>query len=190
MSLYALRQDHQQTQVQSLQAARRRLPYRYGLAALSVLLAVSAAVWIGQRQQSGPAAPRLTPRTDCSAPPAPEVAWQGCDKRWAGLAAARLRGARLAKVRLDGADLRGADLRYADLQGASLRGANLLEAFLTGADLTGADLSGADLSRADLQYALLSGARTTGARLAGTRLGRAVWPDGRVCAPQSVDVCQ
>ncbi len=189
LALHALRQDHLQTEAQTRRAIRRRLDYRHGLVALTVIVVAAGAVWFGQSRQPEPSAARLIPRADCAAPAAAEVPWQGCDKRWAALAGADLRGARLEGVRLDAADLRQADLRYANLTGASLRGANLSGARLIGADLTKADLTGADLSEAVLDYATLSGAHLSGVRLSRTRLGKAVWPDGRLCAPQSVDGC-
>jgi hypothetical protein len=189
LALHALRHDHLQTEAQTREAVRGRISYRHAFVALTAVAVVAGAVWYGQSRQPEPAAARLIPQADCVAPPAAEVAWQGCDKRWAALAGADLRGARLDGARLDAADLRRADLRYANLSGASLRGANLSGARLIGADLGRADLTGADLSDAVLDYATLTGAHMSGVRLSGTRLGKAVWPDGRLCAPQSVDVC-
>lgn len=189
LALYALRQDHLQTEAQTRQAVRRRITYRHALVALTLIVIVAGAVWYGQSRQPEPTVARLIPRADCAASASAEVSWQGCDKRWAVLAGADLRDARLDGVRLDGADLRRADLRYANLRGASLRGVNLGGAKLIGADLTKADLTGADLSEAVLDYATLSGAHLSGVRLFRTRFGKAVWPDGRLCAPQSVDVC-
>lgn len=189
LALHALRQDHLQTELHTRQAIRRRLPYRHTFVALAIIVVTAGALWYGQSRQPEPAAARLIPRPDCSAPAAAEVAWQGCDKRWATLAGVDLRGARLDGVRLDAADLRGADLSYANLSGASLRGANLSGARLIGADLGRADLTGADLSQAVLEYATLTDAHLAGVRLSGTRIGKAAWPDGRLCAPRSVDVC-
>lgn len=189
LALHALRQDHLQTEAHTRQVLRRRISYRHALVTLMVILVAAGAVWYGQSRQPEPTAARLIARADCDAPAAAEVAWQGCDKRWAALAGADLRGARLDGVRLDAADLGRADLRYANLSGASLRGANLNGARLIGADLTKADLTGADLSEAVLDYATLTGAHMSGVRLVRTRLGKAVWPDGRLCAAQSVDGC-
>ena len=189
VALHALRQDHLQTAAQTRQFVRRRLTYRQALIALTVLVAATGAVWYGQSRQPEPSAARLIPQADCSAPAAPEVAWQGCDKRWAALAGVELKGARLDGVRLDAADLRRADLSYANLGAASLRGANLSGARLIGANLSKADLTGADLSEAVLDYATLTGVHMSGVRFFRTRLGKAVWPDGRICAPHSVDVC-
>ena len=189
LAIHALRQDHLQTEVHTRQAIRQRIPYRYAFVALIVIVVIAGAVWYGQSRQPEPAAARLIPLADCSSPPAAEVAWQGCDKRWAALGGVDLRGARLDGVRLDAADLSQADLSYANLSGASLRGANLRGASLIGADLSRTDLTGADLSQAILDYATLTDAHMAGVRLSGTRIGKAVWPDGRLCAPQSVDVC-
>ena len=189
VALHALRQDHLQTKAQTWLFVRRRLTYRQALIALTVLVAATGALWYGQSRQPMPSGARLIPQADCFAPAAPEVTWQGCDKRWAALAGVDLKGARLDGVRLDAADLRRADLSYANLGAASLRGANLSGARLIGADLSKADLTGADLSEAVLDYATLTGVHMSGVRFFRTRLGKAVWPDGRICAPQSVDVC-
>lgn len=187
--LHVLRQDHLQTEAHTRQAVRRRLTYRQAVIALLVIAVATGAVWYGQSRQPEPAAARLIPQADCAAPAAAEVVWQGCDKRWATLTGADLRGARLDGARLDAADLRRADLSYANLSGASLRGANLSGARLIGADLGRADLTGADLSQAVLEYAILTNAHISGVRFSGTRIGKAAWPDGRQCAPQSIDVC-
>lgn len=189
LALHALRQDHLQTEAHTRQALRRQPTFRHAVISLLVILVAAGAVWYGQSRQPDPAAARLIPQSDCSAPAAAGVAWQGCDKRWAVLAGVDLKGARLDGVRLDAADLRRAELSYANLSGASLRGANLSGARLVGADLSRADLTGADLSQAILEYATLTGAHMSGVRLSDTRLGKAVWRDGRLCAPQSVDVC-
>jgi len=135
------------------------------------------------------------PGRDCQAAAAPAANWNGCQFAGRPLARADLREANLGNAILSGADLREAnllraDLSYANLEGAALRGAALREADLTGALLRGADLAQADLRGADLSYAILDGAGLQGAKLAGTRLGKAVWSDGRVCAPDSIGECR
>lgn len=190
VALMALRHDHAETEMLTRQAMGRRPAYWIGLLAVAAMLFAATAVWYGQLQAPQSPSTQLQATRDCSAQPAPEIAWQGCDKRQAALAGARLRGAKLAKIRLDGADLRAADLSYADLRGAVLRGAALNGATLLGADLAGADLSGADLSAAVLDYASLNGADLQGIRFAGTRLGKTAYIDGRICGPESVDDCR
>jgi hypothetical protein len=135
------------------------------------------------------------PARDCQAAPAPAVNWSGCGLAGAPLARADLREADLGNANLSGADLQGAnllraDLSYANLENAGLRGAQLREANLTGTLLRGANLATADLRDANLGYAILEGARLEGVMLAGARLDKAIWPDGRVCAPDSIGECR
>lgn len=190
VALLSLRQDHDLTQIQTQQAMRRHLAYRYaGLAGLT-LAAIAVFLWYGQSRQPEPATAPLLSAPDCTAPPAAYVNWQGCDKRWASLSGRDLKGARLSGGQLDAADLSRADLSYADMRRASLRGTSLRGARMTGADLTGADLTGADLTGAVLDYASLSGAGVSGVRWVGTRLSKTIWVDGRVCTPSSTDECR
>jgi len=190
VALLSLRQDHDLTQSQTQQAVRRHPAYRYaGLASL-VLAAIAVAFWYGQIHQPEPTAALLLSTPDCTAPPATDVNWQGCDKRWAALRGRDLKGARLSNGRLDAAALDQTDLSYADLRRASLRGTSLRGARLVGADLTGADLTGADLTGAVLDYASLSGARLSGVRWLDARLSKTVWVDGRLCAPGSIGECR
>ena len=106
----------------------------------------------------------LDGRAGCYDPPEPYVDWSGCDKRGMQLAGANLRQANLEHTNLQDADLSGADLR----------GAYMWSTYLWGANLTGANLTRAE---------------TQGAYLKECQLGNAVWKDGRVCAPGSVDGC-
>lgn len=133
-------------------------------------------------------------RADCNAPAAERVNWSNC--RLPGLAAeqANLRGALarnmdLTAARLVAANLIGADLAYTLLNLADLRRADLSNARMTGAGLRGADLRGARLSGTDLSYADLSEARLDSAALSETRFDHAIWIDGRVCKPGSVNSC-
>ncbi len=170
---------------------RLELPSRRKTLALGagVMLAlIGVAVWYGSDFA-------LESTRDCAAPPAPRVNWNHCDHAGAVLAGARLERAIANNARLTGADLRRADLRAADLSYADLGAARLDQAVLAGASLRGAvlrdaQLATADLSGADLRYADLRGARLDGARLAGAQLDKAIWIDGRVCAPQSRDRCR
>jgi hypothetical protein len=169
-------------------AAARR--YRWPLLFVTVFIVLFVAAQLYQRYVGGAASTR-----DCNAKPAPQVNWSHCHFEGATLTRAPLTGATLNTTHfvgaaLDGARLEGSDLRYADLSGANLKEANLSGALLTGAMLRSAILTGADLSDADLSYTNLLGAELTGATLTRTRLGRAIWTDGRVCAPDSVDTCQ
>lgn len=140
-----------------------------------------------------PASP--PPGHDCQAVAAPAVNWNGCNLSGRPLARADLREANLGNATLAGADLQGAnlvraDLSYANLENAGLRGAQLRGANLTGALLRGTNLMQADLRDASLSYAILEGASLQQAMLAGARLDKAIWPDGRVCAPESIGECR
>lgn len=133
-------------------------------------------------------------RADCNAPAAERVNWSNC--RLPGLVAdqANLRGALARNMDLTAAhlvavNLIGADLAYTLLNIADLRRADLSNARMTGVGLRGADLRGARLSGTDLSYADLSEARLEGAELSETRFDNAIWIDGRVCKPGSVNRC-
>lgn len=133
-------------------------------------------------------------RADCAAPAAERVNWSNC--KLPGLEAdqANLRGALarnmdLTAAHLVAANLIGADLAYTLLNLADLRRADLSNARMTGAGLRGADLRGARLAGTDLSYADLSEARLDSAGLSETRFDNAIWIDGRVCKPGSVDRC-
>ena len=133
-------------------------------------------------------------RADCAAPAAERVNWSNC--KLPGLVAdqANLRGALvrnmdLTAAHLVAANLIGADLAYTLLNLADLRRADLSNARMTGAGLRSADLRGARLAGADMSYADLSAARLESAEFSETRFDNAIWVDGRVCKPGSVDRC-
>lgn len=156
-----------------------------GVAAALVILVAVAVLVTTPRPPSGP---------HCNGEPGPGVDWHECrleglDVSGLDLSAASLRGAKAREARMARTRLPGADLAYADLAGAQLAAADLSGASLVGTNLSGADLTAADLSRSDLSYADLSRAQLEGARLEGTTLARAVWVDGRICAPGSVGSC-
>jgi hypothetical protein len=100
----------------------------------------------------------------CNDPPEPYVDWSGCDKRG---------------LDLKGANLRRANLEHTNLMGADLSGANLSGAYMWSTYFWGANLRGANFRDAE----------TRGAYLKESDLTGAIWADGRVCAPASVDVC-
>ena len=131
---------------------------------------------------------------NCAGAPAPNINWSNCAMDGARLQGADLGGAKLNSTKLTGADLSasrlsGADLSYAALSLADLQGADLRRANMTGANLRRANLTGAKLDEADLSYADLTGADLSGADLSRVKLGNAIWPDGTLCAPASVEVC-
>lgn len=122
------------------------------------------------------------------------VHWSNCKLEGLNAAGAKLKRALLDNTDLRGANLRGADLSksvlaYSNLSSADLSYANLAGASLVGAGMRQVDLSHARLAGADLSYADLRGARLQGADLAKARLGKALWTDGSVCAPQSLGSC-
>ncbi|MFZ5484474.1 MAG: pentapeptide repeat-containing protein [Pseudomonadota bacterium] len=185
-----LRQHEAETRSRLDAESRRPPAFLVGLAAFLIIALIGVGVWLGQSGQSGIQTSLANKAIDCQQPPGEGVNWNGCDKREAVLAGARLKNARLAKVKLERADLSAAELAYADLQGANLRGASLRGAALNAASLGQADLTGADLTGADLRFAVLTGAFMEGVRLDGARLDQATWLDGRVCAVASVGACQ
>jgi hypothetical protein len=132
---------------------------------------------------------------DCQAIPAAAVNWSSCDMPARNLNRADLSRANLSNTVLKAADLQGAllrsaDLSYANLEGADLHGADLRAANLKGASMRSANLSLSDLRDADLGYANFQAANLNGVSLSGAKLGRAIWTDGRVCAADSIGVCQ
>lgn len=158
------------------------------LLGVGLLLLAGGVIWLGQQDDG--IQPGIASVANCAAAAADGVNWSRCDKRGAALGGLKARNARMARTRLDDARLGGADLSYAILTGASLRNVELAGAVLTGAELSGADLSGADLARADLQYAVLKGAAVAGTRFDSARLDKAIWVDGRECAPGSLGLCR
>lgn len=136
----------------------------------------------------------LAERADCAAPAAAGVNWNNCKLPGYEAAQANLRGALARNVDFTAAQLVavnfiGADLAYTSLNLADLRRTDLSNARMTGADLRRADLRGARLAGADMSYADLREARLDGAMLSETRFDNALWVDGRVCRPGSVDRC-
>ena len=136
----------------------------------------------------------LTEHADCAAPAAAGVNWNNCRLPGYEAAQANLRGASARNVDFTAAQLVavnfiGADLAYTSLNLADLRRTDLSNARMTGADLRRADLRGARLAGADMSYADLREARLEGVTLSQTRFDNALWIDGRVCRPGSVDRC-
>ncbi len=174
-----------------LQGLRRQTPSRrgrvvwVGLALALIMVAAAAVLSTDPRPPAG---------LRCNADPAPGVDWHECrlealEASGLDLSGASLRGTKAREAQMVRTRLAGADLAYADLAGARLSGADLSRASLVGANLSLVELTGADLSGSDLSYADLTRARLDGARLEGATLSRAVWVDGRVCAPGSVGAC-
>ncbi len=131
---------------------------------------------------------------DCRATAAHGVNWDFCakprqqlgERDLAGMSA---RNAQLSGTNLVSANLRGADLAYADLSATDFTLADARQIRLVGASLRNAVLNHARLTGADLSFADLSGASLAGAELSAVRLGNTIWTDGRVCARDSVGVC-
>jgi hypothetical protein len=142
----------------------------------------------------------VSPETDatqikCGDPAKPGVNWRNCKKEGVLLANSRLSRAILNSTNLSGAnlssaDLVEADLSYANLTLANLSAADLRNAKLMGAGLRNANLSNANLSNANLSFADLRGADLSNANLKGAKLDKAIWVDGTVCAPGSLDGCR
>jgi hypothetical protein len=171
------------------ESAERRNHILLPAALLVVVAIVSTALFLWYVRP-----PVQSAEADCAAPPGPGVNWSYCHLEGTAFVGLDLRSAdvsnaRLVAADLSRADLRGANLAYAALSSARLVGTDLREAELTGAVLARADLGGARLEAADLSYANLQGARIDGANLEQARLDRAIWTDGRVCAPGSIGAC-
>jgi hypothetical protein len=172
-----------------LQAQKSRRSASWAaLLALFSIAGAGIAIWLWQGENPIQANPGQT--IACKADLSEGVNWTGCNRRGVSQPGAKARNAHLNHAMLDDARLKGADLAYASLKQASLRNAELAEINLNAADLTAADLTGADLSHADLSYAVLTGVNLTGVRFNATRLDKATWIDGRICAQNSIDVCQ
>ncbi len=134
------------------------------------------------------------PSANCNALPIANVDWSNCSKMYVNLTSKNLAGAQLTNsqffsaklmnVNLDNADLAYADLRLSDLSYSSMVSANLL-----GSDLQNVDLSYADLSNANLAFANLAGAKLGAANLENTNLSKAIWINGKTCAPDSIGHC-
>ena len=136
----------------------------------------------------------LVEHADCAAPAAAGVNWDNCKLPGYEAAQADLHGASARNVDFTGAQLVaanfiGADLAYTSLNLADLRRTDLSNARMTGADLRRADLRGARLAGTDMSYADLREARLEGVTLSETRFDNALWVDGRICRPGSVDRC-
>lgn len=74
--------------------------------------------------------------------------------------------------------------------GVNLNGVDLSGVNLQGAYLKGADLRNANLSNANLIDAYLYDAQMEGAVLDGANFSKAIWPDGRTCAFDSIGTCK
>lgn len=157
---------------------------------LVTALALCASLAFAMRPS--PTAQAATP--DCHAPAASKVNWDFCAKPKQQLARENLAGMSARNAQLHGADLtntnlRGADFAYADLSASDFTLADGHQMRLVGASLRKAVFNHARLTGADLRFADLSGASLAGTELSATLLGNAIWIDGRVCAHDSIGVC-
>lgn len=184
----ALAQDQAHTETLLLQEHARKPPLLGMLLVILLTLGAGYVVWWTQRGESV-IQTEIGLTANCALPLGEAVNWNGCDKHGLAAPGASARNTRMERVNLEGADLTGADLSYAALPRANLRHARLQGINLSGADLTGADLSGSDLSLADLRFAVLKDARMDGVRLERALLGKATWPDGRLCGAEAVGEC-
>ena len=168
--------------------APTRAPVRIPL--LVTGLALSASLALAMRLSL----PVETAAADCRAPAATKVNWDFCSKPNQQLAQQNLAGmsarnAQLSGGNLTNANLRGADFAYADLSATDFTLADARQMRLVGASLRHAVLNHARLTGADLSFADLSGASLAGTELSAARLGNAIWTDGRVCAHDSIGMC-
>jgi len=165
---------------------------KYSALPLLVIVAVAVAGW-GWLLWFRPPPEKIT-APDCASASGPRVNWSYCHFENRTLVRANLAEANLDNAVLTGANLQDAVLSSANLSYANLDGANLHNAVLRGAQIKGAMLRKADLARsilenADMSYVNLLGANLQDTVLTGADLSRAIWIDGRVCAPGSVGSC-
>lgn len=172
----------------SLRPAKASTVARIPLLAIGLALSVSLALAMHYSIPTESAVP------DCGVTAASKINWDFCAKPGQQLAAQDLSGmsarnAQLSGTSLVNAKLRGADLAYADLSATDFTLADARQARLVGASLRHAVLNHTRLTGADLSFADLSGASLVGAELSAVRLGNTIWTDGRVCARDSIGVC-
>ncbi len=178
--------EQRESQYARLRGKRIRF-WKTGAFILVVVAAVALSLFIVPR-------PAKDVLPDCGGAPRPNVNWSSCQLEGSylpqtSLVQANLRNANLSGATLVGSVLKRADLAYSSLAMADLRYADVSEASMTGVNLRRANLANADLRGADLSYANLTEAVLRGAKLGGARLDKAIWIDGRVCAPGSLGEC-
>jgi hypothetical protein len=157
---------------------------------LVIGLALSASLALALRMIT----PVQNAAPDCRAAAASGINWDFCAKprqqldehNLSGMSA---RNAQLSGANLVNAKLRGADFAYADLSAADFTLADARQMRLVGASLRKAVFNHARLTGADLSFADLSGASLAGAELSAVRLANTIWIDGRICARDSIGVC-
>jgi hypothetical protein len=157
------------------------------------LVAVAAlgvfVMWQSQIPEETPKLEITPPIPSCAATPAPKVNWSGCDKSGTLLSGSDLSNANLSRTKFNSTDLSGSRLVSANLMQADLSYTTLNKANLSRANLTGANLNFAEMREADLSGANLRDANLADAVLDGAKLDGATWPDGRVCAANSIGQC-
>ncbi len=132
---------------------------------------------------------------ECTNPPVAGMDLSNCflqNSNYPGLDMRRvlLMNANLNGANLQGSNLQSANLSYSLLMQANLEQVNFRDAELVGVDFTRANLRQVDFSGADLSYANLLSADIRGAQFKGAKLDNARMPDGTICSPGAVSVCQ
>ncbi|MCC6709671.1 MAG: pentapeptide repeat-containing protein [Gammaproteobacteria bacterium] len=166
------------------------MPNSARLPLLAIGLALSLSLALAMRLSGAPDS--VAP--DCRAVAASGVNWDFCAKPRQQLGEQDLNGMSARNAQLSGsslanARLHGVDFAYADLSSTDFTLADARQARLVGASLRHAVLNHARLTGADLSFADLSGASLVGAELSAARLTNTIWTDGRVCARDSIGVC-
>jgi hypothetical protein len=156
-----------------------RWPSRWrSLGAISVIATLALLVILGLTfyRPVNPLKVGVVPELpQCQHAASPRINWSGCDKQ---------------AIPLRGLDLSRSNLAYANFSAADLSGSRLSYAALIGANFNRANLNNVDLSGSDLSYSDLRGASLVSAVLTGAVLDRAIWVDGRECAPGSRGQCR
>jgi len=177
----------------SLEHAHTPNPLLKWLGITLALLAVAGlGTWVMWQLQTPAESPKLEiapPIPSCEAAPAPKVNWRGCDKSGTLLSGSDLSSANLSRAKFNSTDLSGSSLVAVNLAQSDLSYATLNHANLSQANLEGANLNFAEMREADLSGANLRDANLGDAVLDGAKLGQATWPDGRICAANSVGQC-
>lgn len=159
---------------------------------LALLAVAGLGFWVMWQLQTPEESPKLAiapPIPSCETAPAPKVNWRGCDKSGGLLKGSDLSKANLSRAKFNSTDLSGSSLESVNLAQSDLSYATLNHVNLSHANLEGANLNFAEMREADLSGANLRDANLADAVLDGAKLDRAIWPDGKICADNSVGQC-
>jgi len=132
---------------------------------------------------------------DCTAIAAPGVNWNNCQLPGVQIlnqdfTSANMNSTNLQNANLFGGVFRDTEMSYANLSQANLQYAKLEGTKLKGANLRRSTLGNASLVNVDMSYANLTDAKLDNVSFNNVKLDNAIWIDGQLCAPGSIDHCQ